>query len=65
MTPSTSRVHKPHTNGTQHKPAVTIPLHDHPQCRVLPLDAITLDEPLQRCMQPGRHLEFALLLDEQ
>jgi site-specific DNA-methyltransferase (adenine-specific) len=46
MTQSTSRVHKLHTNGTQHKPAVTIPLRDHPQCRALPLDAITLDEQL-------------------
>src|SRR5215471_16531693 len=46
MTPSTSRVHKLHTNGTQHTPAVTIAHHNHPQCRALPLDAITLDEQL-------------------
>src|SRR6266436_354338 len=46
MSPSTSLGRKLHTNGIQHKPAVTIPLHDHPQCRTLPLDAITLDEQL-------------------
>jgi hypothetical protein len=49
MSPSTSHARKLHTNGTQHKPAVTISLHDHPQCRTLPLDVITLDE--QLCSQ--------------
>src|SRR5439155_22974508 len=46
MSQSTSRARKLHTNGTQHLSAVTIPLHDNPQCRALPLDAITLNEQL-------------------
>jgi site-specific DNA-methyltransferase (adenine-specific) len=46
MTQSTSLGRKLHTNGTQNKLAVTIPLHDYPQCRALRLDAITLDEQL-------------------
>jgi site-specific DNA-methyltransferase (adenine-specific) len=46
MTQSTSRARKLHTNGTQNKPAVSIALHDHPQCRALPLKVITLDEQL-------------------
>src|SRR5215475_5585780 len=46
MSPSTSHARTLHTNGTQHTPGVTIPLHDHPQCRALTLDAITLDEQL-------------------
>jgi hypothetical protein len=46
MSQSTSRARKLHTNGAQHKPGVTITLHDYPQCRALPLDAITLDEQL-------------------
>ncbi len=46
MSPSTSLAQKLHANGTEHKPAVTISLHDHPQCRALPLDAITLNEQL-------------------
>src|SRR5215475_10021838 len=46
MSPSTSHARTLHTNGTQHTPGVTIPLHDHPQCRALTLDEITVDESL-------------------